>query len=175
MTSMHNRRNRRSHGRANHRSTSRFGAAHGGFTGHHGLSDASKVALATAAGAAVGATAAGLVISARGRRITTRVGDGVKHMVDAGRRRLAINRVVRGIVEAGIGSALGAALPDREHLHHVDREALVERIGPGVRSARSRGRRRSHGRGEGMKSERIGGGRVLRKVRARRVRSAMHD
>ena len=132
--------------------TSRHGRSPG-KTAHHGMSTTAKVALATAAGAAVAATAAGLATTKKGRQITHQVGQTVHQMVDAGKRTLK-SRMMRDVMETGIGTMIGAALP-----------AKGKRIIEGAASGSD------HGRGE-MRSEQIGAKRsTSRRSTASRGRS----
>ena len=74
------------------------------------MSTGAKVALATAVGAAA-ITAVGLATSKSGRKMSKKVGRKVHDLVDAGKSTIRRNPMMREVVEAGIGTAIGAALP----------------------------------------------------------------
>lgn len=73
--------------------------SHGRGSGRKGMSTAAKVALATTAGAAVGATAAGLATSKKGRALRQKVTRKVKDLVNQGSITLKNSGIIEVVEE----------------------------------------------------------------------------
>jgi hypothetical protein len=78
------------------------------------VSKGAKIAMASVAGAVVGAAAASLANSEKVRRTSRKVGRKIKDFVETSQDTLT-GPAVRHIVETGVGSVLGSVLPESMH------------------------------------------------------------